>query len=319
MTTTTTTKMATSSSLHLHRRISPRMPRSQSLLVLPLALAAVLVVDLPMMPSNVKYYDSIIGRHHVDAFPPFATTITTRSSTTANRRHGTTMTINMGDGDGEMNTIDQYSNDLYSGRRANGRRNERRERRLIKDESSRYAIIDDDAMTRRGQRRMNGLLDSIASMASSTSTRLVGVIGAGGGDGLTKKKPGSLILLRCGESEWSKTGRFTGWADPDLIPEGITEIEHAGRLLLSEGYEPDIIYTSRLKRAVKSTWTILNALDSPYLPVYKSWRLNERSYGALTGLGKMDAARELGVGVVQAWRVLPSLLVSRRTRFDAYR
>jgi 2,3-bisphosphoglycerate-dependent phosphoglycerate mutase len=72
-------------------------------------------------------------------------------------------------------------------------------------------------------------------------------------------------------------------------------------LLLSEGYEPDIIYTSRLKRAVKSTWTILNALDMPFLPVYKSWRLNERNYGALTGLRKMDAARELGVGVVQAW------------------
>ncbi|KAL7517719.1 hypothetical protein ACHAWX_002617 [Stephanocyclus meneghinianus] len=74
------------------------------------------------------------------------------------------------------------------------------------------------------------------------------------------------------------------------------------RLLLSEGYEPDIIYTSRLKRAVKSTWSILNTLNTPYLPVYKSWRLNERHYGALTGLKKMDAAKELGVEVVQAWR-----------------
>ena len=74
------------------------------------------------------------------------------------------------------------------------------------------------------------------------------------------------------------------------------------RLLLSEGYEPDILYTSRLKRAVKSTWTILNALNAPYLPVYKSWRLNERNYGALTGLKKMDAAKELGMEVVQAWR-----------------
>ena len=73
------------------------------------------------------------------------------------------------------------------------------------------------------------------------------------------------------------------------------------RLLLSEGYEPDIIYTSRLKRAVKSTWTILNALSAPYLPVYKSWRLNERNYGALTGLNKLDAAKELGMEVVQAW------------------
>lgn len=115
-------------------------------------------------------------------------------------------------------------------------------------------------------------------------------------------KPGELILLRCGESEWTKTGRFTGWADPDLVKEGVLEVEHAGRLLLSEGYEPDIIYTSRLKRAVKSTWTILNSLEAPYLPVYKSWRLNERNYGALTGLKKMDAAKELGMDVVQAWR-----------------
>jgi len=115
-------------------------------------------------------------------------------------------------------------------------------------------------------------------------------------------KPGSLILLRCGESEWTKTGRFTGWADPDLIREGVLEVEHAGRLLLSEGYEPDIIYTSRLKRAVKSTWTIVNALNAPFLPVFKSWRLNERNYGALTGLKKMDAAKTLGMEVVQAWR-----------------
>ena len=76
------------------------------------------------------------------------------------------------------------------------------------------------------------------------------------------------------------------------------------RLLLSEGYEPDILYTSRLKRAVKSTWTILNALQSSYLPVYKSWRLNERNYGALTGLKKIDAANELGFDVVQAWYVI---------------
>lgn len=73
------------------------------------------------------------------------------------------------------------------------------------------------------------------------------------------------------------------------------------RLLLSQGYEPDIIYTSRLKRAVKSSRVIMNAMDTPYLPVYKSWRLNERNYGALTGLKKAEAARELGVEVVQAW------------------
>jgi len=115
-------------------------------------------------------------------------------------------------------------------------------------------------------------------------------------------KPGALILLRCGESEWTKAGRFTGWADVDLVGDGVLEVEHAGRLLLSEGYEPDILYTSRLKRAVKSTWTILNTLSAPYLPVYKSWRLNERNYGALTGLNKMEVGKELGLDVVQAWR-----------------
>ena len=73
------------------------------------------------------------------------------------------------------------------------------------------------------------------------------------------------------------------------------------RLLLSEGYEPDVVFTSRLKRAVKSTWTLLNAISAPYLPVYKSWRLNERNYGGLTGLSKMAAAKVLGVDVVQAW------------------
>ena len=74
------------------------------------------------------------------------------------------------------------------------------------------------------------------------------------------------------------------------------------RLLLSEGYQPDIVYTSRLKRAVRSTWTVLEEIDSFYLPVYKSWRLNERSYGALTGLSKTETAKKLGSNVVQAWR-----------------
>ena len=69
----------------------------------------------------------------------------------------------------------------------------------------------------------------------------------------------------------------------------------------SEGYEHNIIYTSRLKRAQRSTWTMINALEAPYLPVYASWCLNKRNYGALTGLKKADAARTFGVGVVQAW------------------
>lgn len=154
-------------------------------------------------------------------------------------------------------------------------------KRSVKNESRQYSIIDRNPKWQKP-------LSVVSKVAKKVVTR--------------KKKPGSLILLRCGESKWTKTGRFTGWADPDIIQPGILEMEHAARLLLSEGYEPDIIYTSRLTRAVKSTWAVLNELNAPYLPVYKSWRLNERNYGALTGLKKMDAAKELGVEVVQAWR-----------------
>ena len=73
-------------------------------------------------------------------------------------------------------------------------------------------------------------------------------------------------------------------------------------LLLSEGYQPDIVYTSRLKRAVRSSWTVLEEINSLHLPVYKSWRLNERSYGALTGLSKAETAKRFGAKTVQAWR-----------------
>lgn len=115
-------------------------------------------------------------------------------------------------------------------------------------------------------------------------------------------KRGALILLRCGESTFNANQTFTGWADPDLTSEGIQECEHAARLLLAQGYSPDVVYTSRLKRAVRSAWTVLAEMDSQYLPVYKSYRLNERSYGALTGLSKKETAKELGADVVQAWR-----------------
>ena len=117
-----------------------------------------------------------------------------------------------------------------------------------------------------------------------------------------KGEPGALILLRCGESTWNANQTFTGWADPDLTAAGYQECEHAARLLLAQGYSPDVVYTSRLKRAVRSAWTVLAEMDSQYLPVYKSWRLNERSYGALTGLSKKETAKQLGADVVQAWR-----------------
>jgi len=129
----------------------------------------------------------------------------------------------------------------------------------------------------------------------------------GGRNGSNNKpnggKPGKLILLRCGESTWNANRTFSGWADfPDLTERGLQECRHAARLLLSEGYQPDIVYTSRLKRAVRSTWTVLEEIESLYLPVFKSWRLNERSYGALTGLSKVETAKKLGEAAVQAWR-----------------
>ena len=89
-------------------------------------------------------------------------------------------------------------------------------------------------------------------------------------------KPGTLILVRHGETEWNQKRLFTGWVDVDLSDRGIREIEHASRLLLERGYTVDITYTSVLKRAVRSSWIMLNEIDQIYGPVIKSWRLNER-------------------------------------------
>jgi len=95
---------------------------------------------------------------------------------------------------------------------------------------------------------------------------------------------------------------FSGWADPDLSERGLREVEHAARLLLEGGYEIDVIFTSRLKRAIRSVWIILQEMNNVYLPVFKSWRLNERNYGALTGLSKKETAEKLGHKLVQEWR-----------------
>lgn len=96
-------------------------------------------------------------------------------------------------------------------------------------------------------------------------------------------EPGTLILVRHGESEWNVNKTFTGWADPDLTEKGIREVEHAARLLMEGGYEIDVVFTSRLKRAIRSVWILLQEINETYLPVFKSWRMNERMYGALTG------------------------------------
>ena len=103
-----------------------------------------------------------------------------------------------------------------------------------------------------------------------------------------------LILVRHGESEWNKMNLFTGWTDVDLTPYGMCEAYMAGRLLKEEGYRPTMCYTSYLKRAVKTLNQILDAMDMDYLPVEKSWRLNEKSYGALQGANKAETLKKYG-------------------------
>mmetsp|Transcript_8714 Transcript_8714/g.15814 ORF Transcript_8714/g.15814 Transcript_8714/m.15814 type:complete len:754 (-) Transcript_8714:42-2303(-) len=114
--------------------------------------------------------------------------------------------------------------------------------------------------------------------------------------------PGKLILVRHGQSIWNANKTFTGWEDPDLSQQGTREAIHAGRLLLSKGYLIDVVYTSRLKRSIRSAWEIMTELSSVHLPVYKSWRLNERHYGAFQGQSKVDMAIKLGADEVQKFR-----------------
>ena len=106
-------------------------------------------------------------------------------------------------------------------------------------------------------------------------------------DLLRPPKPGKLVLVRHGESTWNRNATFTGWTDVDLSERGEREVEHASRLLLEAGISVDVCYTSRLRRAIRSSWILLKGLDAVYRPVFKSWRLNERHYGGLTGLSKL--------------------------------
>lgn len=121
-----------------------------------------------------------------------------------------------------------------------------------------------------------------------------------------------LVLVRHGESEWNKLNLFTGWTDVDLSEKGHEEAKNAGKLLKEEGYDFDICYTSRLKRAIHTLNHILDEMDRNWLPVVKTWRLNERHYGALQGLNKSDTAAKYGEEQVKIWRrsfdVKPPLL-----------
>ena len=111
-----------------------------------------------------------------------------------------------------------------------------------------------------------------------------------------------LVLIRHGESTWNLENRFTGWTDVDLTPTGVSQAMSAGKLLKAEGYEFDLCYTSVLKRAIHTLWYALDEMDRTWLPVQKSWRLNERHYGALQGLNKGETAQKFGDEQVLVWR-----------------
>ena len=111
-----------------------------------------------------------------------------------------------------------------------------------------------------------------------------------------------LVLLRHGESEWNQENRFTGWHDVDLTAKGEEEGRRSGRLLKDEGFAFDVVYTSLLKRAIRTMWLALEELDQTWVPVHREWRLNERHYGALQGLNKAETAAKHGEDQVLIWR-----------------
>jgi 2,3-bisphosphoglycerate-dependent phosphoglycerate mutase len=111
-----------------------------------------------------------------------------------------------------------------------------------------------------------------------------------------------LVLLRHGESTWNRENRFTGWTDVDLTDQGVAEAKSAGRTLRENGFVFDVAHTSLLKRAIRTLWLVLDDMDLMWIPVYRSWRLNERHYGALQGLNKAETAAKFGDQQVLIWR-----------------
>jgi len=132
-----------------------------------------------------------------------------------------------------------------------------------------------------------------------------------------------IVLMRHGESQWNLENRFTGWTDVDLTDLGREQARKAGQMLKDQGYEFDIAFTSVLKRAIRTLWIALDAMDAMYLPVHNNWRLNERHYGALQGLNKAETAAQYGDEQVLIWRrafaIAPNPLAlddPRHPRFD---
>ena len=111
-----------------------------------------------------------------------------------------------------------------------------------------------------------------------------------------------LVLLRHGQSQWNLENRFTGWTDVDLTEQGKQEAEAAAKLFLDEGYTFDMAYTSVLKRAIRTLWIVLDKMDLMWIPVTRSWKLNERHYGNLQGLDKAETAEKHGADQVKIWR-----------------
>jgi len=111
-----------------------------------------------------------------------------------------------------------------------------------------------------------------------------------------------LVLLRHGQSTWNKENKFTGWTDVDLTERGVEEAKRAGQLLKQHGFVFDMAYTSYLKRAIRTLWIVLDEMDLMWIPEFKTWRLNERHYGALQGLNKAEMAAKVGEEQVHIWR-----------------
>jgi 2,3-bisphosphoglycerate-dependent phosphoglycerate mutase len=131
-----------------------------------------------------------------------------------------------------------------------------------------------------------------------------------------------VVLLRHGESTWNEENRFTGWTDVDLSQRGLAEAKRAGQMLKAEGYTFDITFTSVLKRAIRTLNLALDEMDLLWLPVHKSWRLNERHYGALQGLNKAETAAKYGDKQVMTWRrsydIQPPALTADDPRYPGH-
>ena len=131
----------------------------------------------------------------------------------------------------------------------------------------------------------------------------------------------TLVLIRHGESTWNRENRFTGWVDVGLTDRGVQEAVQAARALSENGYAFDVAYTSVLKRAIKTLWIVMEEMDLMWIPVHRSWRLNERHYGALQGLNKTETAERFGLEQVMIWRrsydIPPPLLAKEDERYPA--